>query len=168
MTLSHVMGVHGHSMYIQYPDRIQFEERKGFYMQVRGNSFSKNWFHFAIPTPMVIDDNHLRAHTVWVRFRTSPGASVNTIHVYDGETKIATHDNLTLSPQGSWGTPKFHVPGNPKINWGVGISIGVGFNDSANLPDNALLFEISSVGCNFSTQFYDEAVSDINRMDPTL
>jgi hypothetical protein len=149
LKLVQAMWTHGHSMQIEYPERLDLERRLGFYIQTRGKPFTGNWFHFAIPTPVIVDGRRLCVGSVMIRFRTGSGASVHAVHIYDGETKIAAHDGLNLSPQGSFVWPRFDVPTHPPIRWGLGISIGVRFGDSANLPPNKLLFEISSAGCDF-------------------
>lgn len=148
LKLAHAMWAHGNGMQIEYPDRIDSIWRAGFYIRVKGKPFTSNWFHFAIPTPVIVDGKRLRVGSVMVRFRTGPGASIHAIHIYDGETKIAAHDGLNLSSN-SFVWPRFDVPTHPLIKWGLGISIGVTFGDGANLPDNKLRVEISSAGCDF-------------------
>jgi hypothetical protein len=53
-----------------------------------------------------------------------PGASINAVHIWDGSTKIAIHDNLNIS-----GRPNilktFDVPGGPLVQSGIGISVRV-------------------------------------------
>ena len=147
--LAHAMWVHGHSMEVEYPNRLSLAKRMGFYIRTRGKPFTGNWFHFAIPTPVIVDGKPLLVGSVMIRFRTGPGASVHAVHIYDGERKIAAHNGLNLSPKGRFVWPRFDVPTHPPIRWGLGISIGVRFGDSANLPRNKLLFEISSAGCDF-------------------
>jgi hypothetical protein len=145
MALAHAMWVHGHSMQIEYPDRLSSIKRRGMYIRVEGKSGMSNWFHFAIPTPVIVNDNRLRADSVMVRFRTgSVDAFVKAIHVWDGERRIATHDNLGLAPT-RWEWPRFDVPGTPKIRWGLGISIGVGFG----VEGMSHRMEFSSAGCDF-------------------
>ncbi len=149
MSLEQAMWVHGHSMQIEYPERLDLLKRMGYYIQVKGKPFTTNWFHFAIPTPVIVSGKRLCVGSVMIRFRVGPGASLNSVHIYDGETKIAAHDGLDLSPQGGFASPRFDVPTHPPIRWGLGISLGVGFGDSANLPANKLLVEVSSAGCDF-------------------
>lgn len=149
LKIAHAMWVHGHSMEIEYPERLSEQARKGFYVSTRGMPFTSNWFHFAIPTPVIVDGNRLLVGSVMIRFRTGPSASVHAVHIYDGEEKIVAHDSLALSPQGSFIFSRFDVPTHPAIKWGLGISIGVKFGDGANLPPNKLLVEISAAGCDF-------------------
>jgi len=145
MALAHAMWVHGHSMQIEYPERLSTVWRAGFYIRVEGNPGQDNWFHFAIPTPVIVDDNRLRVGSVMIRFRCgSSDAYVRAVHIYDGETKIASHDSLHLSPT-SWAWPRFDVPTHPDIRWGLGISIGVAFGATAL----SRRIEFSSAGCDF-------------------
>ncbi|HNW88417.1 MAG TPA: hypothetical protein PKN48_02070 [Bacteroidales bacterium] len=146
MTLAKAMWAHGHSMVIEYPDRIKSEWKAGFFYRVVGKPGTTNWFHFAIPTPVIVDGNRLAIDSVMIRFRSgSVQADITNVHVYDGETKIASHDGLNLSPS-SWNWPRYEVPGKPEIKWGVGISIGVRF-EGATDANNTL--EFSSVGADF-------------------
>ena len=148
LRLAHAMWTHGHGVQIEYPDRLGHERRYGFFIRLRGKPFTSNWVHFEVPTPVIVDGRRLRVGSVMVRFRTGPGAQVHAVHVWDGERRIATHNGLNLSPRGfSW--PRFDVPNHPYIRWGLGISVGIKFGDSANLPPNKLLVDISSAGCDF-------------------
>lgn len=149
LKLAHAMWVHGHSVEIEYPERLSSQIRRGYYIQVRGKPFKDNWFHYAIPTPVIVDGKRLVVGSVMIRFRSGPGTVIHAVHIYDGETKIASYDGQKLTSQGSFHWPRFDVPKHPLIKWGLGVSIGVKFNDDANLPNNKLLLEISSVGCDF-------------------
>lgn len=149
LKLAHAMWIHGHSVQIEYPDRIVQEARRGYYVILKGKDFTSNWFHFAIPTPVIVSGLRNVVGSVLIRFRTTIGASVHAIHVYDGEVKIAAYDGLNLSPQKGFVTERFDVSTHPAIRWGLGISIGVNFSDSANLPKDCLSVQISSAGCDF-------------------
>jgi hypothetical protein len=146
MALAKAMWAHGHSMVIEYPDRIKSEWKAGFFYRVIGKPGTTNWFHFAIPTSVIVNDNRLAIDSVMIRFRCNSSlADITNVHVYDGEVKIASHDGLNLSPTG-WEWPRFAVPGKPEIKWGVGISIGVKFNGTT---DSQNTMEFSSVGADF-------------------
>lgn len=124
--LSHAMWIHGHSMQIEFPDRVANVRRAGLYIQIDGKSGTTNWFHFAIPTPVIVDDNGLRVGSVLLTFRTmSADAGVKHVHVYDGEKRIAEHNNVNL--HGNIGMKRFDVPTHPDVSMGIGISIGVEF-----------------------------------------
>ena len=98
VAITHASWIHGHSMQIEYPDRLVSQRRIGYWIDVEGKSGSTNWFHFAIPTPVIVNDVRLKVDSVMLRFSTgSVDAFVDNVHVYDGETLIAAHNNLGLS-----------------------------------------------------------------------
>jgi|LGVE01.1.fsa_nt_gb hypothetical protein len=145
MALEHAMWAHGHSMHIEYPDRLNVVWRAGFYIRVEGELGTDNWFHFAIPTPVIVKDNRLRVGSVMLRFKTmSSDAIVRHVHIYDGEKMIATHNNVNLS--GDHMFERFDVPGHPDVRWGLGISIGVRFGTEKGKSHR---MEFISAGCDF-------------------
>jgi hypothetical protein len=143
--ISYASWIHGHSMQIEYPDRIASMRRAGFSIDVEGKPGTTNWFHFAIPTPVIIDDVRLRADKVLLRFTTgSVDAFVRHVHVYDGEKLIAEHNNVNLSKENP--LAGFVVPDRPLILLGLGISIGVAFG--VEMMDHHMDF--IAAGCDFT------------------
>lgn len=143
--IAHASWIHGHSVHVEYPSRIVSERRAGFYIEIEGKFGSQNWFHFDVPTPVIVNDNRLKVGSVMLRFKTQD-AYVRHVHVYDGEKRIAEHNNVshrdnTLLFQ------RFDVPGHPPVQWGLGISIGVSFGDQPR-PH---LIQFISAGCDFIT-----------------
>ncbi len=99
--ISYASWIHGHSMEIEYPDRIIWQVRKGYAYQLEGKPGTANWFHFAIPTPVIVNDVRLRIDSIILRFLTgSVDAFVRDVHIYDGEkhSQIACPDCKTESP----------------------------------------------------------------------
>jgi len=145
VNLAHASWVHGHSMQIEYPDRLNVMWRAGFYMRVEGELGTNNWFHFSIPTPVIVNDNRLRVGSVMLRFKTmSKDAIVQDVHIYDGEKKIKTYNNINLS--GDHMFKRFDVSNHPDIKWGLGISIGVKFGTESAKSHR---MEFISAGCDF-------------------
>lgn len=146
MALAHAMWTHGHSLQVEDPKKGTVEY-KGFSAKYKPKTLN-NWLHFAIPTPVIVNDDRLRVKAVMVRFRCGGSTGigkVNSIHVYDGETKIDGKDKLNLSPK-QWHVERLEVSGNPEIQWGLGVSILVGGVD----PDSSGLWvEFSAAGCDF-------------------
>ena len=142
LRLAQAMWTHGHSLQIEYPERIATEWRAGFYIEVTGKPNTQNWFHFAIPTKVIVNDQRLRVGSVMLLFQTlSANAVVRDVHIYDGDTSIAVHNGVNLS--GDAGFRRFDVPNNPPVRWGVGISIGVDFGNGSG--SRAMRFK--SAGC---------------------
>lgn len=124
--ISYASWIHGHSMEIEYPDRMVRAIRRGYAYEVEGRPGTTNWFHFAIPTPVIIDDVRLQIGSVMLRFTTgSIDSFVRDVHIYDGERRIAVHDGVYLAEDN--GFVRFDVLDAPYVLWGLGISLGVGF-----------------------------------------
>lgn len=144
VAISYASWIHGHSMQIEYPERLVSQWRAGFSINVEGKSGTTNWFHFAIPTPVIINDVRLKVDSVMLRFTTgSIDAFVQNVHVYDGEILLAAHNNLSFSLSNA--LARFGVSNKPAVQFGLGISIGVGFGVEA--MDHHMDF--IAAGCDF-------------------
>ena len=142
--ISYASWIHGHSMQIEYPDRIAYQRRTGMSFDIEGKPGTDNWFHFAIPTPVIVNDVRLRASKIMFCFRTySIDAFVRDVHVYDGGGRIAEFNNINLSMEQPF--VSLDVPGEPAMGWGLGISLGVGFGVEAMNH----LMEFFTAGCDF-------------------
>lgn len=142
--LPYASWIHGHSMQIEYPDRIAYQRRTGMSFDIEGKPGTDNWFHFAIPTPVIIDDVRLQADKVMLCFWTeSADAFVQHVHVYDGRYRIAEFNDGNWS--GDQPFLELRLPGVPLIEWGLGISLGVGFG----VEPMSHKMEFYSAGCDF-------------------
>jgi hypothetical protein len=143
----HASWIHGNTMAIEYPDRIAFQEHVGYHFEVEGNPGTSNWFHFSIPTPVIINDVRLRIKAAMLVFATdSVDAFVRDVHVYDGSKRIGVFDDVYLSENA--GFVKFDLPDRPQVFWGIGISVGVGFG--VEMMGHRMRF--LSAGCDFTLQ----------------
>src|SRR6478735_570476 len=125
--LEMAMWAHGHSMAVEVPSQLVSEWRAGFFIRVIGRPGSTNWFHFAIPTSVIVNDNRLRIDSAMVRFRCGSSlADITNIHVFDGENKVLSRDGLNLSPT-AWHFERSTLPAKPEVLWGVGVTLGVRF-----------------------------------------
>ncbi len=117
---------HGHSMEIEYPELMASAIRRGYAYEIEGKPGTSNWFHFAIPTPVIINDVRLQIDSIMLRMTTgSVDSFVRAVHIYDGERRIAVHEDVYLV-EDNWFV-RFAVPDAPYLQWGLGISLGVGF-----------------------------------------
>jgi hypothetical protein len=131
-------------MQIEYPSRNARQVRIGWCAFVEGNPGTDNWFHFAVPTPVIINDVRLQVDSVMLVFKTgSLDAVVRDVHVYDGPWRIAEFNLINLS--GNQPFVRLVLPGAPPIGQGLGISLGVGFGVEA--MDHTM--EFYSAGCDF-------------------
>jgi hypothetical protein len=146
MPLEKAMWTHGHSVAVEFPDRIKSEWRAGFFIRIVGKPATTNWFHFGIPTPVIVNDNRLVIDSALVRLRSlSTHADITNVHIFDGENRVAAHDGLDMSPT-SWQMLRFAVPTRPEVRWGVGLTLGVRF---AGTTDEQNTMEISAAGVDF-------------------
>ena len=154
MTLAQTMWTHGHSLQVEYPERGTIEY-KGFSAKYKGNTGKPNWFHFAIPTPVDINDK-LQVGSVSLRVRGGGGAFVESIHVYDGEKKIAGEEKLHLRPTYTqWDIYKVDVPRDQEISSSLGISVLVNFG----VDDRWI--EFSAAGAEFLSSGYSDNVINV-------
>lgn len=123
--------IHGTSIQVEHPDRISSIRRLGFYSRISGKRNTTNWFHFAVPAPVIVNRKRLRIARAMLRCRTaSEKAIIRHVHIYDGYTKIASHNDVNLT--GNQWFVRFGVAHKPYAYWGLGISIGVEFKDGTN------------------------------------
>jgi hypothetical protein len=131
-SIAHAPWVHGTDINIEFPERLDGIRRAGFYTYLYGKENTSNWFHFAVPTPVIVDGKRLRIARAMLRCRTrSTKAIIRHVHIYDGYSRIASHNDINLT--GNQWFAKFGVAHKPRVYWGLGISIGVRFESgSAN------------------------------------
>ncbi len=147
MAITHAMWVHGTSMKIEYPNRLKQVWRAGFYTRVVGKPNTTNWFHFHIPTVVIDNNKRQMIDSVMLRYRSrSHFAKITNAHIYDGESKIVSHDGLSISST-RFSFRRFNVPGKPDVRWGVGLSLGIRFSGTTDLQNT---MEFSSAGCDFN------------------
>ena len=141
MAISQAMWTHGHS--IQPEDPALAVGRVGWAGQIKHLS-SGGWYHISIPTSVIVTDIRLRVDAVLISFSSGTQGVIQSVHVYDGRTKIATKDNVAAS--GINRLTRFPVrdaAGDPSlVNFGIGISMFVTIG--AN-PQQAWV-EISAAG----------------------
>jgi hypothetical protein len=83
----------------------------------------------------------LEVGSVMVRSRSvqADDAWISSVHLYDGETRVAAHEGLDHR-SAVWTWPRFGVPGHPEVRWEVGVSIQLALGGSPErmgLPTNA-------------------------------
>ncbi len=145
--ISYASWIHGHSLRVEFPDDLVVQRPLGFHMLVEGKPGTVNWFHFAIPTPVIVNDVRLRADTVILSFETgSADALVRDVHIYDGSGKIAEFNGVNLTRE-NW-YHRFEIKTRPEVWQGLGVSIGVTFGTE---PMNHWMRFVSA-GCDFTLQ----------------
>lgn len=101
--------------------------RQAFFSTIRPSRGDyAGWVHFAIPTPVVFDGRRLKAKTAYVRFATGSTAAITHFHVFDGEAKIASFDDVDL--RGGIYDKTMQLPNAGIVKYGVGISLKLEFS----------------------------------------
>ena len=122
--LVHAMWTHGTSVHEEFPSRLARIRRLGPYGLFEGKPGTRNWFHYAIPTPVIVDNKRLRLESVMLQFLVNSDVWVTNVHIYDGHRKIESFDGLMMT--GDHLFERFDTL-NPYVRYGIGISIGVQF-----------------------------------------
>lgn len=112
-------------------------EREGYFISKRRTGYGahlkthgKEWFHFAIPTPVIVDGKRSSLKKVFVFFKTEGTAKIIAIHIYDGVKKIKAFDNISRSGDHSKGVDQQNswiIAPARKMKFGLGISVHVDF-----------------------------------------
>ena len=124
VTLAHAMWIHGTSVHEEFTNRLKYMRRLGYYSLFEGKPGTTNWFHFAIPTPVIVNGKRLRLDSVLLTFSANADVWVTNVHIFDGHQKIEEFNNLAMTGTHWW--ERFDVL-NKYVRRGVGVSIGVKF-----------------------------------------
>jgi hypothetical protein len=143
--IANASWIHGTSVQVELPNQLESSQRFGFFTRVVGNTNTFNWFHFAIPTPVIVNDDRKVVGPVILRFVTGgTNALVQHVHIYDGSSIIAAHNDINLS--GSQLFVKLGVHHCPPTVFGLGISVGVRFGGGTATERRV---DFISAGCDF-------------------
>ena len=72
-----------------------------------------NWFHFAIPSATLLDDDNVSYYHAWVRFKINTGAVIKRIHVRENSKNSACphlYDSGPISVTGQDTTYSINLP----------------------------------------------------------
>lgn len=121
--------VHGTVAEAEWPDRLANcpEPDVGMEPFRRGSgaeffqTSGMNWFHFPIPTTVILNDTRMKLGKVFALYRTTGGARITAVHIWDGNQRIKTFDGLSLSGDFT-NPPNCHIP---QCSWIVSPAIDV-------------------------------------------
>ena len=116
--------LHGTSMHVEYPDRVQHIRRAGYYTEVRQDPGTANWFNFAIPTPTIHNGKKMRCSHVHLMAEVHENAKLDKVHIWDGDRCVQEIDDLGLMDQHVDKT--FTIP-KQRVRNGLLISVYVEF-----------------------------------------
>jgi hypothetical protein len=97
--------------------------RQGFRAMFRGKANTFNWFHFAVPTPVISDGARVRLLRVFVLYDADAGAVVERVHIFDGRNRKHEYNGLALTGNHAGALDRhnsWQVPNPPEIFWASG------------------------------------------------
>lgn len=144
--LAYSMWTHGSSVKEQNPQDLNWIRKTGPYALYEGKPDTDAWFHFSIPTPVIVSNKQLRLHSVILQFLAHPNVWVNNVHIYDGARKIKTYDGLGMTGQ-RW-VERFDVLSN-YVSAGIGVSVCVRFGPHQTMKQYKHYIRFISAGANF-------------------
>lgn len=103
---------HGTSVQVEYPQRVKYIRRAGHYTQVRQAADTWNWFHFAIPTSTVHDNDTMVHWDVYLKAWVNENARIANVHVWDGDRRVQNFGG----PKEPKGTPPLPFV-NQTVDW---------------------------------------------------
>lgn len=113
----------------------------------------QQWFHFAIPTPVLIEGKRVSAHKFFFFYKTSMTAKINQVNVYDGNKIFKAYYNINLSGDHSNDIEEkinsLTLDTPHEMKYGFGISILVDFGDSTRYGVPSIKF--TGAGVDFYT-----------------
>ena len=122
---------HGVNVQIEYPDRIvgmtgdrlTEPRRSGWGTVVYQKENTTNWFHFAIPTPVMINNQEATLSFIRVRAEINENARIDMIHFrHDNRIILSQKVNITNRSIDEM----FHSPGTI-IRRGLALCIHISF-----------------------------------------
>lgn len=90
---------HGADTIVEFPEQTQLIRHTGWGTLIRQPANTNNWFHIAIPTPTVLEDD-ISVFLQYVRLRAevNENARIDLIHFRDGGNLIYS-ENVMLTDQ---------------------------------------------------------------------
>jgi peptidoglycan hydrolase-like protein with peptidoglycan-binding domain len=144
-SIAEASWIHGTAVTVELPANMESVRRFGFFTRLIGKPNTQNWFHFALPTPVIVNNDRKVLGPCMLRFQTGgTSAVVRDVHIYDGEVRVAAHNGVNLS--GSQPFRRFGVAHAPEVLWGAGISIGVTYGGGTAAQRT---IDLISAGCDF-------------------
>lgn len=148
MSIKQAMWVHGTSVQAQREGYYISRRRVGWGTEIA--STDKEWFHFAVPTPVIFGGHDSLIEKAFVLYNTTMTAKIIAAHFYDGKDVFQSFNNISLSgahdvqldPSNVFTLKPVH------LKWGLGISVWVDFGPST--PDGVPSITFAAAGADFT------------------
>ncbi|MDX2072069.1 MAG: DUF6623 family protein [Haliscomenobacter sp.] len=149
MAIKHASWTHGSGVQIENPENLKQVTRYAFFTKLVGKPGTGTWVHFAVPTPVIVDNQRLKLESAMIRVRcNSTKVCVANFHVCDGEDRFFVKDRLNLAVL-DWQSPLHRELIRPErpVLWGIGVTLYIAFNGTTDAENT---IELASAGCDFS------------------
>ena len=147
--------VHGSNVQIEREGYFTSKRRTGYGAYFNSHNQpgkGGEWFHFAIPTPVILDGQRSTLKKFFVFYKTKLTAKITAVHVYDAGKKIASFANLSLSGDHSQSVDQDNswvIAQAPQMKFGLGISVHVDFGSPT--PSGVPGIWLVTAGADFET-----------------
>ena len=147
------MWIHGNAVVAEHPENLLALDRRGWGTEFKLQRGTKSWFHIAIPTPVIT--NNQRPHLVraFLFFNTSEAdGHISEVHLYDGSNKLEAFENLALGGDCRTlmgGQNTFVLPSPRILYCGLGISFLYHASLRSNEPRRPSYLSIAAAGGDF-------------------
>ena len=148
MSTQYTMWVHGSGVQVQDPSPLIGIRRTGSCCLIKMPSFHNAWFHFAVPTPSVISNAHVRIIQVWLEFDSTQGHYISSVRAFHGHYPVAIHKDLRL--EGGRAREMFDVQEKVKVETGICVSVRVSSPDHATYS-HPIYLRFFGTGATFET-----------------
>lgn len=147
MSTKQSMWIQGTSVQAEREGYFISKSRPGWGAEFRTQG--AEWFHFAIPTPVIFGGQDSTIQKVFILYKTGLSAKITALHIYDGPNKIQVFDGLNLNGNHSsnldtnntWQMNAVH------IKYGLGLSVLVDFGQATPTGVPEIIF--TSAGADF-------------------
>jgi hypothetical protein len=127
MTLVTAIWTHGNAVVAEHPEHLLALDYRGWGPEFQLERGTTNWFHIAIPTPLILENQCSQLVRVFLCFNTPEAdGHISEVHVYDGADRVQVFENLFLvgdrraSLMSGYNT--FALPSPRLLYRGLGIS----------------------------------------------
>jgi len=97
------------------------------------------WFHFSIPTPVIVSGVRSTLHKAFVMWATGANAQMIALHLWDGPNRFYTHNFDFISGAANHSTDltenktMFTLSTPHSMSFGLGVSVGVAFQQDSEV-----------------------------------
>jgi hypothetical protein len=118
--------MHAHALFLADPEQVELDLLTAGARQIRGASFSRNSLFFPASVLAGSQPSDRRIEAILLRFKTSSGAEISGVRVFDGERQVEEREGLNLRAT-EWIDHRVALSLKPVLSRGGGVSIEIAF-----------------------------------------